>query len=82
MLSRLFSQATRGYLIREAKHTAAAVALVVAISVVSDLSNVTDFETVAWAGIATNGFRAGATALLTALTRWRNYLKQPTDAGI
>lgn len=81
-MRKILSQATLDYIITEAKHTAAAVVLVVAISVVSDLSGVTDFENVAWAGIATNGFRAGATALLTALTRWRNYLKQPADAGI
>ena len=78
LIGKVFSQATLDYVIREVKHTGAAVVLVVVISVGSEMSGINDFDIVAWAGMATNASRAAFTIVVLGAKRLLNALKEPS----
>jgi len=82
ILNKIISQATFDYIIKEVKHTGAAIVLIVLISVAGELSDITSFEDIAWKGAAINGIRAGSTMFVLGAKRLLDALRQPSYENI
>lgn len=82
LLNKIISQATLDYVIREVKHTGAAIVLVVGISIAGELGDITSFEDIAWKGAAINGIRAGSTVAVLGFKRLLDALRQPSYENI